>query len=144
MAYKLSQARIDLINEKLPPRFAALKDRYPSTVFNAAHHWDKPKFPQGYVPTEISIYYQEMAIRPAIYWEKGRLEDVWIDEDVPVDPDVMVVKVDCIWTYIRIQQQVILDRTEGIQFPPELNQHELMLRFLMRQISAGKFRNVYE
>jgi len=144
MAYQLKKFHLDIINENLPPQFAALKDRYPSTIFNAADHWNKPKFPRGYVPERIAIYYQESAIRPAIYWENGRLEDIWIDEDIPVNPDVMVVRVDCIWTYIRIQQQVILDRTEGIQFPPELSQHELMLRFLMRQISAGKFRNVYE
>lgn len=142
MAYKLTQAHLDIINENLPPIFVALKDRYPSTVFNAAHHWGKAKFPQGYVPKEIEIYYQESAIRPAIYWQNGQLEDVWIDEDIPANPDVMLVMVDNIWTYIRVQQQVILDRTAGIQFPPELSQHELMLRFLMRQISAGKVRHI--
>ncbi len=144
MAYKLKQFHLDIINENLPPQYAGLKDRYPSTVFNAAHHWNKPKFPRGYVPERISIYYHESAIRPGIYWENGRLEDFWIDEEIRVNPDVMLVQVDCIWTYIRIQQQVILDRTEGIQFPPELSQHELMLRFLMRQISAGKFRHVQD
>jgi len=28
------------------PQFAALKDRYPSTIFNAADHWNKP-VPKG-------------------------------------------------------------------------------------------------
>lgn len=142
MPYKLRKFHLDFINKNLPPQFAALKDRYPSTVFNAAHHWDKPRFPQGYVPQRISIYYQESAIRPAIYWENGRLEDVWIDEDISPHPDCMSVMVDCIWTYIRIQHHVLLDRTEGIQFPPELSQHELMLRHLMRQFSAGNIQRI--
>lgn len=144
MPYKLRKFHLDYINENLPPQFAALKDQYPSTVFNAAHHWNKPRFPNGYVPQRIAIYYQESAIRPAIYWENGRLEDVWIDADISPHPDCMSVMVDCIWTYIRIQHHVLLDRTEGIQFPPELSQHELMLRHLMRQISAGNIQRIYE
>jgi len=144
MPYKLTEFHLKIINENLPPQFAALKDRYPSTVFNAAHHWNKPRFPHGYVPNDIAIYYQESAIRPAIYWEKGRLEDIWIDEDLPPHPDCMSVMVDCIWTYIRIQHHVLLDRTEGIQFPPELSQHELMLRHLMRQFSAGNIQRIQE
>lgn len=139
MAYKLIQYHLDIINKYLPPQFAALKNQYPSTIFNAADHWDRPKFPQGYVPKQISIYYEESAIRPAISWDNGRLEDVWVEE-IPVDPDVTAVWVDGIWTYIRVRQQVILDRTEGVQFPPELSHHEIMLRRIIQQLRSGNFR----
>lgn len=139
MAYKLIQYHLDIINKNLPPQFAALKDRYPSTIFNAADHWDKPKFPTGYVPKRISIYYQESAPSSAIAWENGRLAKLWIEE-IPVHPDVTQVMVDNIWTYICVQGQVILDRTEGVQFPPELTQHELMLRRIIHSMSSGNFK----
>ena len=140
MAYKLNQYQIDLIDEKLPPQFAALKYRYPSTVFNAAHQWDKPKFPQGYAPKRIAIYYQESAPTSAITWENGRLRKVLVEE-IPVSPDVTQVMVDNIWTYICIGQQVLLDKTEGIKFPPELTHHELMLKKLVHAMSSGNYRD---
>jgi len=139
MAYRLTQAHLDIINQNLPPQFAALKDQYPSTIFNAADHWDKPKFPQGYVPKRLSIYYEESAKRPAISWQYGKLRYVTVEE-IPVDPDVTQVMVDCIWTYIRVRHHVILDRTEGVQFPPELSHQELMLRQIIQQIRSGNFR----
>lgn len=139
MAYPLSQYHLDLISKNLPPQFAALKDQYPCTVFNAADHWDKPKFPQGYIPTQIAIYYQEAAITPAISWDNGHLRKVLIEE-IPIDPDVTQVMVDNIWVYIRIQQQVFLDRTEGIQFPKELTHHELMLKKLVHSMSTGNYK----
>ncbi len=143
MAYPLTPYHLKIINENLPPRFAALKDRYPSTIFNAADHWNKPKFPSGYVPKQIEIYYKESARRTAICWENDQLESVQIEE-IPVDPDVTSVMVDNIWTYICIRGQVILDRTEGIQFPPVLTNHELMLRQLIYSISSGNFREFKE
>jgi hypothetical protein len=139
MAYKLNQYQIDLINEKLPPQFAALKYRYPVSIFNAAHHWDKPKYPQGYVPKRIAIYYDELPSSPSISWSDGKLNYVRIEE-IPIDPDVTQVEVDDIWTYIRVQGQVVLDRTEGIQFPPELTQQELMLSRILHSMSSGNFK----
>ena len=139
MAYKLTQYHLDIINKNLPPQFAALKDRYPSTVFNAADNRSKPKFPPGYLPKHIAIYYGESAQSSAIRWEEGRLTKVLIEE-IPVAPDVTQVKVDWTWTYIRIGQQTILDRTEGIKFPPELTQHELMLRKLIHAMSSGNYK----
>lgn len=141
MAYELDQKQIDLIDEKLPPKFAALKSRYPSTIFNAADHWSYPKFPQGYVPQYISIYYQESAPCSAIYWRNGQLEKVDIEE-IPIDPDVIQVMVDGSWAYIQVQGMKILDRTEGIQFPPELTQHELMLRRIIHSISSGNYKDL--
>lgn len=139
MAYQLIQYHLDIINQNLPPQFAALKDQYPSTIFNAADHWDKPKFPQGYVPTEIEIYYQDSAIGPAISWQNGKLRYVTIEE-IPVNPDVTAVMVDNIWTYIGVRHHVILDRTEGVQFPPELTHQELMLRQIIHSMTSGNFR----
>lgn len=139
MAYNLTQYQIDLIDKKLPPQFAVLKDRYPVSVFNAANHWDKPKFPQGYVPKQIAIYYDETPTCPSISWENGKLRYVRIEE-IPVDPDVTLVRVEALWTYIRVQGQVILDRTEGVQFPPELTHHELMLRQILHSMSSGNFK----
>lgn len=139
MAYKLNQYQIDLINKKLPSESAALKYRYPVAIFNAAHHWDRPRFPQGYVPKAIAIYYDESTNPPSILWENGKLRRVQIEE-IPIDPDVTILRVEFTWTYIRVQGKVILDRTEGIQFPPELTQHELMLRRLVRSISSGNYK----
>lgn len=140
MAYKLTQFHLDIIDQNLPPRFAALKDCYPSTIFNAADHWHEPKFPQGYVPKHIAIYYQESAPSYAVAWYQGQLEVKL--EEIPEDPDVTQVVVDSIWTYICVRGQVILDKTEGIQFPPALVNHELMLSQIMRQISSGNFREL--
>lgn len=140
MAYKLTQFHLDIIEQNLPPRFAALKDRYPSTIFNAADHWHKRKFPSGYVPKHIAIYYQESAPSSAISWYQGQMELNVKIEEIPEDPDVTQVWVDSIWTYICVKGQVILDRTSGIQFPPELMNHELMLRKLVRKIAAGNFK----
>lgn len=139
MAYKLNQYQIDLIDEKLPPQFAVLKNRYPSTVYNAADHWDKPRFPEEYIPNRIAIYYQESAPSSAITWENGRLKKVVVEE-IPVSPDVTQVMVDNTWIYICIQQQVLLDRTKGIKFPPELTQHELMLKKLVHAMSLGNYK----
>lgn len=139
MAYKLTQYHLDIINKNLPPQFAALKDRYPSTVFNAADSWSQPKFPQGYTPKEVVIYYREFAPEAAIRWENGQLTKVLIEE-IPVAPDVTQVRVDRIWVYIQIGKQTILDRTAGIQFPPELTHHELMLRKLVRAMSSGNYK----
>lgn len=138
---KLSQYKINLINEKLPPKFAALMHRYPDSIFNAADHWDKPNFPHGYVPTYISIYYDEVSPGPSIFWHEGNIRYVKI-EDVPINPDVILVDVDNLWVYIRVQGQVILDRTEGIQFPPELTQQELMLKRIMRSIASGNSKDI--
>ena len=139
MAYKLNQFQINLINEKLSPQVAALKYRYPVSIYNAASHWDKPKFPQGYVPKQIAIYYAETPTAPSISWENGKLRRVQIEE-IPVAPDVILVMVDNIWTYIQVQGKVILDRTKGIQFPPDLTDHELMLRQIVHSISSGNFK----
>ena len=141
MAYNLNQYQIDLINNNLPPRFAVLMSRYPSTIFNAAHHWDNPKFPQGYVPKRIAIYYQESAPAASILWRNGHLERVEIEE-IPIDPDVIQVMIEDTWGYIQVQGKVILDRTEGVQFPPELTQHELMLRRLIHSISSGNYKDL--
>lgn len=139
MAYKLTQYHLDIINKNLPPQLAAFKERYPSTVFNAADHWNKPKFPQGYVPKRITIYYQESAPTSAITWHNNRLKKVLLEE-IPVSPDVTQVMVDNIWTYICIQHQVFIDRTEGVQFPPELTHHELMLKKLVHAMSSGNYK----
>ena len=138
MAYKLNQSQIDLINEKLPPQFAALKYSYPVSIYNAASYWDKPKFPQGYVPQNISIYYDESPNSPAIAWRNGRLERVRIEE-IPIDPEVILTRVEALWVYIQVRGKIILDKTDGIQFPPELTQHELMLRKLVHAMSSGKY-----
>ena len=61
-------------------------------------------------------------------------------EDIPVAPDVTQVKLDNIWVYIQIGQHIILDRTVGIQFPPELTQHELMLKKLVHAMSSGNYK----
>ncbi len=139
MADKLTQFQIDMINEKLPPQFAALKYRYPVSIYNAAIHWDKPKFPQGYVPKRIAIYYDESPNAPSISWRNGELIRVQIEE-IPIDPDVTQVDIDYIWAYIRVRGKVILDRTEGVQFPPELTHHELMLRKLIRSLSSNNYK----
>lgn len=141
MAYKLNQKQIDLIDEKLPPKFAALKSRYPSTIFNAAIEWSRPKFPQGYIPQQISIYYQDSAPCSSISWGNGQLEKVDIEE-IPINPEVIQVRVDGSWAYIQVQGMKILDRTEGVIFPPELTQHELMLRRIIHSISSGKYKNL--
>lgn len=141
MTYELKQNQIDLINDRLPPQFAVLMSRYPSTIFNAAHHWDKPKFPQGYVPQRIAIYYQESAPAASIVWRNGQLEKVEI-EQIPINPDVIQVMIEGTWGYIQVQGKVILDRTEGVQFPPELTQHELMLRRLIHSISSGNYKDL--
>lgn len=144
MAYKLTRFHLDIIEQNLPPRFAALKDRYPSTIFNAADHWHKPKFPPGYLPQHIAIYYHESVPWCGISWYREHNEVEITLEEIPDDPDVTMMVVDTIWTYICVRGQVVLDRTHGIQFPPELINHELMLRQLMRKIASGQSKERWE
>ena len=139
MAYPLNQYQIDLINKKLPAEFAALKYRYPVSIYNAASHWDKQKFHLGYVPKRIAIYYDESSDGPSVSWWRGEPMRVQTEE-IPIKPDVIQVDVDYIWTYIQVQGKVILDRTQGIEFPPELTQPELMLRKLIHSISSGNYK----
>ncbi|NBD15519.1 MAG: hypothetical protein GVY04_05040 [Cyanobacteria bacterium] len=134
MAYEFSEKELADINEKLPPQYAALKDKYPVSIANAADDWDTPPYPEGYVPQSIDIYYQEHdALGPGLTIEDGKIGSIQFNNWVN-DSDVIGVEIDSSWAYIQVEGRVILNRIGGAVLPNVLQSPELLLKATIAKI----------
>ena len=108
-----------LIEKNLPPHLAALKTKYPNAVSNAASAQELPALPVGYDPGTIDIYYGDEGNYdglPSISFERGKLNLLHLTEKSQNNP-VMQIEMDGEWTYIEIENQILLDRMGDVQLP---------------------------
>lgn len=125
MTYELSPAQIEEIDSKLPPQFAALKDKYPVAISNAAEYYDEPPFEEGYVPELIEVYYGEEADSAGIFAWNGSVS-VNLNNYQPNSP-VLMKQIDGQWAYIQIGSITLLDRAGGVILPPIADESKFML-----------------
>lgn len=125
MAYELSPAQIQEIDSKLPPQFAALKDKYPVAISNAAEYYDAPPFEEGYVPELIEVYYGEEADSAGILAWNGSVS-VDLNNYEP-GASVLMKQIDGQWAYVQIGSIVLLDRAGGVILPPIAEESNFML-----------------
>ncbi len=125
MTYELSPAQIEEIDSKLPPQFAALKDKYPVAISNAAEYYDAPPFAEGYVPELIEVYYGEDADDSGVFAWNGSVS-IKLDNYKPDSPVVMK-QIDGQWAYIQIGSIVLLNRAGGVVLPPIADKSKFML-----------------
>ncbi len=125
MAYKLSPGQIKEIDSKLPPYFAALRDKYPVAIANAAEYYDAPPFPESYVPEFIEVYYAEESDSAGILAWNGTVS-VDLNNYKPAS-DVLMKQIDGQWAYIQVGSLVLLDRAGGVVLPPIVEKSNFML-----------------
>jgi hypothetical protein len=113
----LPPAEIGHIDSTLPPQFAALKDRYPYAIVNAADHWNQTPFPVGYVPHSIDIYYGDEVLGPDISIENGLLVSVRFPSEESAQSSVIQLDVDGRFAYIQIEGIVILNLLSNVVLP---------------------------
>lgn len=128
MTYELSPAQIEEIDSKLPPQFAALKDKYPVAISNAAEYYDAPPFEEGYVPEIIEVYYGEEADSAGILAWNGSVS-VDLNNYQP-NSLVLMKQIDGQWAYIQIGSIILLDRAIGVVLPPIADESKFMLNLM--------------
>lgn len=135
MAYELEPGQIVEIDSKLPPQFAALKDKYPQTINNVAEFWEYPAYPTGHVPKYIDIFYNDDDFfTPAIEIENGNLRRVELEDSV-TDPTLIYMAVDEEAAFVQIEGQVILNRLEGVILPDVAVNPETLLKSILNGLS---------
>ncbi len=136
MSYKLEPAQIAEINTKLPPQFAALKDKYPLTISNVADFWESRPYPKDYLPQLIDIYYDdEETLQSAISIKNGKL--VYVELEDPVtDPALIYLTIEDEPAYVQIEGRVIFNRLGGAVLPDVVTDPESLLRSILNGISA--------
>lgn len=100
---------------KLPPEIAALADKYPVEIVNAAEFWNDPLFPDNYIPHLVEIYYGNTD-GPDVFVMDGELISFHMRHLEAVTP-IIAVQIDDQWAYIQIKGQEILNRLGGVVFP---------------------------
>lgn len=136
MAYELEPAQIAEIDSKLPPQFAALKDKYPLTIANVAEFWELPPYPTGYVPEFIDIYYDdEDTLQAAISIKNGKLAYIELEDPV-TDPALIYLTIEDDPAYVQIEGRVIFNRLGGAVLPDIINNPEALLKSILCGISA--------
>ncbi len=135
MPYHLSPEQISEIESKLPPQYAALKDKYPICLDNAALAWDLPPYPSGYVPKSIDVYYDENAHGPAMCIEDGHLTYMEI-EDPATAPTTIMMDIDDETAYVQIEGRVILNRIGGAVLPDVATNPETLLKSILKNLPA--------
>lgn len=134
MAVQLSPYELNLIAKKLPPQFAALKEKYPVAIVNAADDWDRKPCPEGYAPKMIEVYYKDEADIPSLFIENGEL--TFLDpEDNLADTTLIMMSIDDHWAYIQVEGRVILNRIGGAILPDVVVRPEVLLMSMMSAIS---------
>lgn len=133
--YPLSAQEIQEIEEKLPPQFAALRDRYPITIAAIARDWDLPPYPEGYVPQFIEIYYSEAnaAYCPAICVDSGELRYLKLEDPV-VDPSLVILDIDDETAYVQVEGRIIFNRLGGAILPDLALSPEKLLQSIIASI----------
>ena len=130
---KLSSEELKEIAEKLPPQFAALKELYPITIAAVARDWDKPPYPEGYLPKSVEVYYNEEARGPALCIDNNQLTYVELEEPV-TDPNLVILDIDDDTAYVQIQGRVILNRIGGAVLPDVAVNPETWLRSVINNL----------
>ncbi len=135
MPYHLSPHQIEEIESKLPPQYAALKDKYPVAISNAAESWDIPSIPSGYVPQLIEIYYEDEADDSTIFIKNGQLVSIRLENTVK-DPTVIMMEIDDQWAYIQLEGRIILDRRGGAILPDVVVNPSVLLSTILLNLPA--------
>ncbi len=136
MTYELEPAQIAEIDSKLPPQFAALKDKYPLTICNVAECWDLPPHPTGYVPKYIDIYYDDDdSSQAAVKIKDGMLSYIELEDPV-TDPALIYLTIEDQAAYVQIEGRVIFNRLGGALLPDVLLNPEVLLKSILGGISA--------
>lgn len=119
------------IISKLPPDIAALADKYPSDIFNAAEYYECPPFPDGYIPHSIEIYYQEDADNSNVFIVDGILKDYKID-NLDEKSQFIGVQIDDEWGYIQIEGKEILNRLGSVILPDVILQPTVLINSVLK------------
>jgi len=131
--HKLNSRQLEEIEKKLPPQFAALKDKYPTAVAAAAEYWDVPPYPVGYVPEVIEFSYsedQDISFPHAIVRD-GVLTHIEPTAIAAVD-NMVAFSIDDHPAYIRVEGRVILNRTDNVVLPEVMTNPELWAKAIAR------------
>lgn len=135
MVYELSPTQLEEISRKLPPQFASLKDKYPSTIYNAAEAWNLSPYPEGYVPKTIEVYYEDETNKPAMFIDNGLLTYIEIEDPV-ADPTMIMMEIDAHPAYIQIKGRIILNRIGGAVLPAVAVSAEALLKSVLNGLPA--------
>lgn len=115
---ELSPYEEQLIEKRLPPHLAALKDKYPCAVFNAADSKELLPLP-AYKPESINFYLGDEdnpESLPNISFKNGNLDFLHLTEDCINNP-VIQMEVDGTWVYIEADKEILLDRLGEVELP---------------------------
>ncbi|MFN6572021.1 hypothetical protein [Dendronalium sp. ChiSLP03b] len=129
--FPLSDYQLQVIS-KLPLEIAALADKYPSDIFNAAEYCDRPPFPDGYIPHFIEIYYREDADNSDVLIIDGVIKDYKISDEAHTKDQFIGMQIDDEWAYIQIEGRVILNRLGGLILPNVLADSATLINSVMR------------
>lgn len=131
---ELIPSDIELIEQKLPPDYAHLRDEFPSFVYGAARSVDIPPYPENYVPESVDIYYAEGQDGPSVSIDDGVLTHYEVVVN-PTSRDTLFVEIDDDVAFVQIRNKILLDRRGGAILPQILMENpERMLRTLMRSM----------
>ncbi|MCC5640008.1 hypothetical protein LC593_30105 [Nostoc sp. CHAB 5844] len=123
MYYPLTERDRAMIS-KLPPEIAALANKYPSDIFNAAESWNDPSFPDNYIPETIEIFCDNESV---VFIQDGELQD-YQPTIAERNSTTITVIIDSNFAYIEIEGQEILNKLGGVIFPDIFVSHsELIL-----------------
>lgn len=117
----LTPTQHQFIKQTLPPEIAALRDRYPNTIYEVASVWHYPAFPMGYRPNLIEVYYSndDGTDAPDLVIDQDYLSGMRLQiEESPCN--VIQLEIDGQWAFIQIGSQIVLDRISGRVILPEV------------------------
>ncbi len=127
---ELTEYDHSIIAKNLSPDVAALADRYPADVLNAAI-WRFRPLP-SIKPKNVEFWYGDSNdTNPDIVISDG-IPRVWIERPDGYDPPVRALQVDSNWVFIEIEGQVVLDRLSEVTLPPIVSDPTLLLSGLLR------------
>ncbi len=133
--HQLSSWELEEIETKLPPQFAALKNRYPTAVAAAAEYWDVTPYPGGYIPETIEFFYSEDRSIP---FPHAIVKDgvlTHIEPMVITAVDNMVgFSIDDHPAYVRVEGRVILNRIDNVLLPEVITNPDLWAKAIARLI----------
>ena len=131
MTYKLSKNELQQITKRLPPDIQAFKDEYPMSVYNVSEAWGLEPLPHGYVPEDVTVYYDDSPRGGDIIFLDGELDVFKLRE--PEKKNVTKISVDDEWAYIQVGNTVLLDRLGEAILPDLLLEPQKLLSFVLAQ-----------
>jgi len=130
---KLTESDRELIARNLPPEIAALAERYPSDVLNAAI-WRSKSLPSTFKTVEF-WYGDSNDTNPDIIISDGILR-FWMERPDGYNPPVCALQLDSKWVFIEIEGKIALDRLNEITLPPIVSDPTLLLSGLLKLRSS--------